>query len=89
MDRFWGQVLEVFDGDTLKVDVDSASARNAYPYGDIERVRLHGVNAPELNEPGGQAAQARLAAKVLGRRVKVTVHARDRYGRVVGDVALA
>ncbi len=86
MDRFWGQVLEVYDGDTLVVDVSSQSARNTYPYRDVERVRLRGFNAPELNEPGGVAARARLARLVQGRRVGVKVSARDKFGRIIGEV---
>lgn len=89
MDRVTGYVLRVIDGDTFELDVDGVSRRNQYLYNDVERVRLYGIDAPELNTNGGPAAKARLASEIQGRRVTVTVRARDCYRRLVGDVSHA
>lgn len=71
-------VRRVIDGDTIEI-VDAGGIRT--------RVRLRDVDAPEMDEPGGPEAKAALEAELLGRRVNVTPHARDRYGRLVADVA--
>lgn len=68
-------VVSVHDGDTLTL----ASG---------VRVRLFGIDAPELDQPYGTAARDALAAMVNGRVVRVVEHATDRYGRQVGDVVL-
>ncbi len=87
-DRIVGHVLRVVDGDTLVLDVDDAYG-NAYTYNDVERVRLRSLNAPEAGTQGAAAATARLRNRVQGRRVSVEVHARDVYGRVIGDLKVA
>jgi len=73
-------VRRIIDGDTLEV-VDRGGIRT--------RVRLQDVDAPELDEPGGQEASDALRAEFLHRQVHVTPHARDTYGRLVADIALA
>lgn len=87
-DQVWGFVIDVHDGDTLTLQVSSRSRRNQHPYADEEKVRLRGVDAPELHEAGGQAAKARLSA-LLRQRVKCTVYSRDKYGRLICDVVPA
>ena len=79
----WAHVAYVYDGDTLRTD-------------DGEKVRLLGINAPEVahdNEPGqplGEEAGNRLRALVLGQEVRLQtdeVH-RDVYGRLLAHVYL-
>jgi len=89
MDRVFGYAQRVIDGDTFELDIDSVSRGNKYSYKDVERVRIRGIDAPELNTNAGQAAKARLQKQFQGQRVEVDVSARDVYGRLVGDVALA
>lgn len=89
MDRVFGFALRVIDGDTFELDVDSVSRGNQYDYNDVEKVRIRGIDAPELNTNAGQAAKARLQHEIQGQRVEVDVSARDKYGRLIGDVALA
>jgi endonuclease YncB( thermonuclease family) len=88
MDKIRGTVLRVIDGDTFDLDVSSTHTDNAYPYNDIERVRLRGIDAPELAARGGAAALSRLRAKLQGRLVQVDIHARDKFHRIVGDVLI-
>jgi len=54
-------------------------------------VRLAGLEAPFLDEPGGQAAQADLAKRVTGRRVELLYGGlrRDSQGRALAQVRLA
>ena len=70
------QVLSVHDGDTLTVLLE----------GHRTRVRLHGIDAPELRQPGGHASQAFLEKLVLGKSVRLELHGEDRYGRTLAVV---
>lgn len=84
-DRFQARVAVVQDGDTLDV-VDAAGRRH--------RVRLYGVDAPEIAhdgrpaQPGGVEASAWLSRRVSGRQVAIEVLDHDRWGREVGRVLL-
>lgn len=86
MDCAWGYVIDVPDGDTFKIDITSQKRGNEYHYEDLERVRLRDRNAPEISAPGGIAAQRRLASQIAGRRVRIDIYGRDKYGRLVAEV---
>ena len=73
-----GVVTRVVDGDTLWV---KASA-NAQPL----KVRIQGIDAPEICQPGGLLARDALKLKVWGQRVNVISGTHDVYGRVLGTV---
>ena len=73
-------VRRVIDGDTIEI-VDAGGIRT--------RVRFRRIDAPELDEVGGPEAKAALEKRMLGKRVRVTPHARDRYGRLIADVVVA
>jgi endonuclease YncB( thermonuclease family) len=75
-----GRVLWVTAGDTLTL-LGPGNAQY--------RVRLAGIDAPELGQRYGQASEARLSRLVTGRFVVVSWQKRDRYGRIVGKVLLA
>lgn len=68
-----GRVTRVIDGDTL--DVLLASGRI--------RVRLHGVDAPERDQPGGREALDWLRQRVQDRDVLLEPVSQDRYERMV------
>lgn len=67
-----GRQVHVVDGDTFR-------------YG-TERVRLRGIDTPELNEPGGQAAKLRLEELLRSGPIRIVPHGRDVYDRTVADV---
>lgn len=79
--RYQGQP-RVIDGDTLEIR--------------SERIRLFGIDAPELGQPwwdadgreadAGEAAREALAALVEGRRLAVKVLREDRYRRSIAIV---
>lgn len=71
-----GVVTAVHDGDTLTLREDS---------GRIRKVRLAAIDAPELRQAFGRAAQRYLARRVEGRRVAVTTRGTS-HGRAVGVV---
>ena len=59
----------VTDGDTLKAP-------------DV-RVRLWGIDAPEMNQLGGKQAKAALKSITKGQDLSCRVKGADRYGRIV------
>lgn len=67
-------VRRVIDGDTFEVEG---------PGGARMRCRLRRGDAPERGEPGFEQAKAALESRLLGRRVRLRVHARDSYGRAI------
>ena len=75
-----GSVVGVSDGDTITV-LDGARQPR--------KVRLAGIDAPEMRQPYGARAKQNLAALVFGKPVLVVWHKRDRYRRIVGHVLLA
>lgn len=66
-------VTEVHDGDTFTL-------------GNGERVRLLGINAPEIGNCGSEESKKLLTDLVLNKTVKITDEKRDTYGRRMGLV---
>jgi endonuclease YncB( thermonuclease family) len=52
------------------------------------KVRLWGIDAPELKQDFGRASREALSDLVAGKTVTVEVKSKDRYGRNVGVVTL-
>ncbi|MCA9522148.1 MAG: thermonuclease family protein [Myxococcales bacterium] len=74
-----GVVRWVTDGDSLIVRPSN---------GRELRVRLSGIDAPELRQPFGPEARQFLRRRVWRRRVSLQIRGRDRYRRVVAVVRL-
>ncbi len=72
-----GTVVRVSDGDTMDVRLRDGS---------LVRVRLYGVDAPELSQPFGGEARRYAAAAALKRNVQVHQKDIDQYGRMVGRI---
>jgi endonuclease YncB( thermonuclease family) len=51
------QVLDIYDGDTIRVDTDRGGHVHTHDW-----LRLKGVRAPELREPDGPAARGDVIA---------------------------
>lgn len=76
---FAGKVVGVHDGDTFTILHE----------GKAEKVRVNGIDCPELGQPFGKNAKQYASGLIFGRVVTVTVFGRDRYGRTIGDALLA
>lgn len=71
-----GKVTRVIDGDTVDVLLSSGRIR----------VRLHGIDAPEGDQPGGAEATQWLRQRLLDREVLLQPVSQDRYERMVAIV---
>ncbi len=72
-----GRVVTVPDGDTLTLRTDG---------GREVKVRLFGIDAPEMDQDWGRPARRLLSGLTDRRTVRVEQYGRDQYGRVVGRV---
>ena len=69
-------LVSVTDGDTVIAIVKGGET----PF----KVRLHGIDAPELDQMYGEESKNALAAMVEGKEIFVDIRCVDRYGRQVG-----
>ncbi len=72
-----GRVVKVNDGDTITI-LDAERAQH--------KIRLHGIDTPEYDQPYGKAAKRKLSDLVSGKGVGIDIKDIDRYGRTVGVV---
>ena len=72
-----GKVRHVVDGDSLYIN------------GHKPQIRLWGVDAPERDEAGYDAATRQLSALAKGKRVRCDIIDRDHYGRTVARCFLS
>jgi len=72
------RVFRVLDGDSLLLRDRTQSMR----------VQLAGIDAPELNQPGGQFSLKTLEKMVLGQRVTMTVVGENTVGDPLVDVRM-
>jgi len=88
-----GDRIHIVDGDTVALPCDPA--KGIYP-GCAERVRLVGIDAPEVGSHArcpaelvaGLDAKAALAGLIRGHGVEITRTGRDRYGRTLARLTV-
>ena len=78
---FEGRVVGVHDGDTLTVLHGLNSNKSV-------KVRLAGIDAPEMGQAFGANAKRALSDLVFGKTVQVMDHGHDDYGRTIADVTV-
>ncbi len=74
--EFRGKVFRVVDGDTIEVRHD----------GRTDRLRLRGIDCPELKQPYGKQAKRAVAAMVSGLTVGVKTYGKGSDGTIFADV---
>lgn len=77
---FGGVVSYVTDGDTLWVQPDRGGA--------TRKLRILGIDAPEICQAGGDVSRNALIQLALRQRVRVTVTSQDVYGRGLARIQL-
>ena len=71
-------ILRVSDGDTIRVRVGKEEIK----------VRLYGIDAPEMKQAGGRQGQIFLEDLILTESVRIETLDKDKYGREVSLVIL-
>jgi len=71
-----GMVVDVADGDTITVQTHQGQYR----------IRLSGIDAPEHDQPFGEASKHHLEQLVLNKTVRVESERSDAYQRLLGKV---
>lgn len=71
-----GRVIRVSDGDTLTLKTAD----------DEIKVRLYGLDAPEMMQARGRESKKFLSRLVRGQEVRVETAGRDQYGRALGRI---
>jgi endonuclease YncB( thermonuclease family) len=74
-----GKVVSVHDGDTITL-LDATKHQH--------KIRLAGIDAPELSQAFGRVSRQHLADQVAGRTVAIEWTKRDKYQRLVGKLLL-
>jgi len=77
---WWGVVSDVVDGDTIHVRPDGG--------GRPLSIRIDGIDAPEICQPGGTVSRAALRQRALGQHVAVQGRQQDDYGRLLARIVL-
>ena len=77
--EFAGVVVGVIDGDTIDV----------LHNGQVERIRLNGIDTPEKGQDYGRRAKQFAEDLLAKQEVKVLIHGSDKYGRTIGDVLIS
>ncbi|WP_298085500.1 thermonuclease family protein [uncultured Campylobacter sp.] len=73
-----GKVISAHDGDTITVLQGKQQIK----------VRLFGIDAPELKQPYGKKSKQFLANLIAGEVVEVEESGKDRYKRTIGTIYL-
>jgi micrococcal nuclease len=73
------RVVGVHDGDTITALTDDKRQL---------KVRLHGIDAPELGQPYGQTSKRALSDLVFGKQVTLHTTGTDRYKRTLAHVTV-
>lgn len=74
------KVIKVSDGDTILVK----KLKNNVLDGDLIKVRLYGVDAPEKDQDFGYESKKALMNYVSNKTIEIDIKSKDRYGRSVG-----
>jgi endonuclease YncB( thermonuclease family) len=73
-----GTVVGIHDGDTLRLRTSNATIK----------VRLFGIDAPELGQPFSRASREKLSELTFRRKVQLIAHGKDAYSRQLAEVVL-
>ena len=74
---FSGEVVSIHDGDTITILTEKKQQI---------KVRLFGIDAPELKQPYGKKSKQFLANLIASEVVEVEENGKDRYKRTIGTI---
>ena len=77
-----GRCVGVHDGDSITLLLDTPDGKRQ------AKIRLDGIDAPELGQPFSRVSRAGLAEMVFERDCAVESRGADKYGRTIGRVSV-
>jgi endonuclease YncB( thermonuclease family) len=82
--RYRAELDRVIDGDTVSLNIDLGFGVWAHKV----KVRLSGIDAPEIKEEGGGAARRYLVERLTGQVIvaETTKDRTDKYGRYLAEL---
>lgn len=80
-EMLFGHCVGVADGDTCTLLLTQPDGVKK-----TERIRFHGIDAPESRQAYGQAAKKFVSDLIYDKDIRVDVQTRDKYGRLVGKI---
>ncbi len=72
-----GRVVSISDGDSITI-IDAGNKQH--------KIRLLGIDAPEINQSYGQKSKQSLFELVNGRQIEIEFKKKDKFGRTIGKV---
>lgn len=80
---YCAHVVRIVDGDTVDLDVDLGFCIHHRM-----RVRLYGINAPEMNTEAGKVAKKALQSRIPFTQIEIVSHKdkMDKYGRYLVEL---
>lgn len=73
------QVVKIIDGDTVHVKDNK---------GEMVKIRIYGIDCPELDQAYGKAAKQLTAKLILGKQIEIIPITQDRYQRIIAGIIL-
>ena len=73
-----GKVVDIIDGDSFKIRTEEG----------LRRVELHGLDAPEPDQPWGAMSTYYLTDLIDGREVQISQISENEYGDIIGIVMI-
>lgn len=85
MYEYRAKVVRVVDGDTVDVAIDLG-----FHFTFETKIRLYGINAPELKEEAGKTSRDYLFSRIYGKTVTIKTQKdrTEKYGRYLGTIIL-
>ena len=80
------KIVRIIDGDTFDFEIDLGFSIHVK-----ERMRLYGVNTPEIRGPErqeGLKVKKYVSDKILNKTFEILVYKKGKYGRYVADLML-
>lgn len=81
-DTVIGRCVGVHDGDSITLLLDTPAGKRQ------AKIRLDGIDAPELGQPFSRVARAALSEMVFERECAVESRGADKYGRTIGRISV-
>lgn len=75
------KIIFIHDGDTLMLEFLNGDRK-----GNREKIRLYGIDAPELSQPYGRASKNHLIKLLRSEDIEFKYISRDQYGRLLGII---